>query len=63
MDNGTKNNERRKFLREFMVTCLGALCLGGSKKATAADGPSDRRVGRLYRRTRHVDEYLRTLED
>jgi len=42
---------------------LGVLCLGGSKKATAADGPSDRRRGMLYRRTRHVDEYLRTLED
>ncbi len=63
MDNGAKNKERRKFLSEFMVACLGVLCLGGSKKATAADGPSDRRRGMLYRRTRHVDEYLRTLED
>ena len=58
-----RNEQRRKFLGGFLATCVGALCLSGSKKSAASEKPNDKGQETLYRRTRHVKEYLQTLND
>ncbi len=63
METGVRKDERRRFIGTVIAACAGAMCLGGAKKAKATTEKPELENETLYRRTRHVDEYLRTLED
>ncbi len=57
-------DERRKFMGGVLAACLGAtVSLGISKKAHAQQDEQNQDHETLYRKTPHVEDYLRTLED
>ena len=62
METVTKKEKRRKFLGVALTTFLGALFLGGKKKAVASSGQINHKGETLYRRTKHVEEYFQTLD-
>ncbi len=63
METGVRKDERRRFLGSVLAVCAGAVCLGGAKKVKAMTGSPEMENETLYRRTQHVEDYLRTLED
>ncbi len=63
METGVHKGERRRFIGSVLAACTGVVSLGVVKKATAMDREPELENETLYRRTQHVEDYLRTLED
>jgi hypothetical protein len=64
MESEIKKGERRKFMGGMVAVCVGAAAsLGIAKKASATENKIPRGQETLYKKTRHVKDYLQTLED